>query len=79
MEYSGNLLLINNLKYIALSDDEEQEIMHGYLRYTGALKIKVWLVLLIQYAMFMFYPLKFVGRRLGSILVMAACHGIKQL
>lgn len=53
--------------------------MHGYLRYTGALKIKVWLVLLIQYAMFMFYPLKFVGRRLGSILVMAACHGIKQL
>lgn len=53
--------------------------MHGYLRYTGALKIKVWLVLLIQYAMLMFYPLKFVGRRLGSILVMAACHGIKQL
>lgn len=25
MEYSGNLLLINNLKYIALSDEEEHE------------------------------------------------------
>lgn len=58
---------------------KNMKTMHEYLRYTGALKIKVWLVLLIQYAMFMFYPLKFVGRRLGSILVMAACHGIKQL
>lgn len=33
----------------------------------------------IQYAMFIFYTLKFADRRLGSILVMAACHGIKQL
>lgn len=30
---------------------KNMKTMHGYLRYTGALKIKVWLVLLIQYAM----------------------------